>query len=164
MDGFFAEPRRVKESKLDKEKKASENLDIREAAPRRELLQSFTEEVETERPVREERVRNDGAVHLGRGERKIYPERKFDKLTAKMARLDSGDIDVLKAFCSEISQAKKEIPQELRATSRITDNNVIRLLVTIFCEKLEDQSSSIDYRGLQDDHALKGFIEETLGF
>jgi hypothetical protein len=95
---------------------------------------------------------------------KTYPERTFDKYVQKGARLREEDIDILKAFCSEISSARRKLPEGERPIKRITDNTVIRQLVTIFCENIENDLSNVDYSKIQTEGNLKEYIRKILSF
>ena len=95
---------------------------------------------------------------------KRYPERTFDRYIQKGARLRAEDVDLLKVFCSEITRAKRELPYEYRSNKRITDNTILRVLLQVFCEKIEDQIDTIDFKGIQTENELRTYIEETLNF
>ncbi|MBT3980666.1 MAG: hypothetical protein HOE90_04885 [Bacteriovoracaceae bacterium] len=146
MEGFFSTGRRVKEQE---EKKV---------VPPKKL-------VATERPkkmVEKIKVVKREIQHPEVEYQKSYPERTFDKFVAKGARLRAEDIDLLKVFCAEISRAKRLLPNENREIKRITDNTALRLLLQIFCEKIEDKIETIDFRSLQTEQGLKEFMQETL--
>lgn len=95
---------------------------------------------------------------------KRYPERTFDRYIQKGARLRAEDVDLLKVFCSEITRAKRELPYEYRSNKRITDNTILRILLQSFCDRIEDQIDTIDFKGIQTESELRTFIEETLKF
>jgi hypothetical protein len=163
MEDFFAKGRRSKE------KKALEPT--YETAPSQALQRNAPTDI-ANKPVKKkpkrssepiQATRSDGAPFMGRGERKTYPERTFDSYAPKACRFRPEDIDLLKIFASEISRARKDEPS-LRSLPRVTDNTVIRLLISSFCEKIEGTTDNLDFRGLQTEAEVKNYIEETMGF
>lgn len=94
---------------------------------------------------------------------KTYPERTFDKFGRKLCSIRDQDIDILKAFCNEISETKRMLPTELRNNKRITDNVVIRLLIQVFSERLSEEMEDIDFERVQSEDELKYLIERMIG-
>jgi|GEM_PF-2944255 len=150
MEDFFTSGRRIKNSPAAKEKS--------EPAVQEKQRREFVKNVPTSTPP----SREETLAEIE--ERKRYPERTFDRYIQKGARLKAEDIDLLKIFCSEITRAKRELPYEYRSNKRITDNTVLRVLLSSFCEQIEDRLDTIDFKGLQTEGELKGFIEETMKF
>ena len=121
----------------------------------------------TEEVVREEsrpRTYKEERYQAAPSKRKEYPERTFDKFVQKGARLRPEDIDIMKAFCAEISHAKRQLPENQRPIKRLTDNTIIRLLVTQFCEKVEGDLGNIDFSRIQTEEELNRYISKVMGF
>jgi len=145
MEDFFTSGRRAKETpKREKAQVKTEEI----PQVRKEVQRDFEEKVPTSTPLSQKR----------------YPERTFDRYIQKGARLRAEDVDLLKVFCSEITRAKKDVPYEYRSNKRVTDNTVLRILLQSFCERIEDQLETIDFKGIQTESELRTFIEETMKF
>lgn len=149
MEDFFTSARRVK---ANGSAKKEEPMRTSQEKEKREVLKK--EKVPTSTPLADD-------DHTSQ---KRYPERTFDRYIQKGARLRAEDVDLLKVFCSEITRAKRDLPYEYRSNKRITDNTVLRVLLQTFCEKIEDQLDTIDFKGIQTESELRTFIEETIKF
>jgi hypothetical protein len=150
MEDFFTSGRRIKNSPAAKEKSEP----VVQEKQKREFVKNV--------PMSTPPSREETLAEIE--ERKRYPERTFDRYIQKGARLKAEDIDLLKIFCSEITRAKRELPYEYRSNKRITDNTVLRVLLSSFCEQIEDRLDTISFKGLQTEGELKNFIEETMKF
>lgn len=150
MEDFFTSGRRIKNTSTERSK-AEPEVQVK---TQREFVKDVPKSTP---PLREETLSE-------MEERKRYPERTFDRYIQKGARLKAEDVDLLKIFCSEITRAKRDLPYEYRSNKRITDNTVLRVLLSSFCEQIENRLDSIDFKGLQTEGELKSFIEETMKF
>ena len=68
--------------------------------------------------------------------RKFYPERTFDKYVKKDARLEENDVEMLKAWANNIAHIKRKLGQNNGSSNRITDNTILRVMLSEFCDKL----------------------------
>lgn len=94
----------------------------------------------------------------------VYPERVFDQFERKTTWLRGEDIDVLKAMASEIMSGRKRANIDTNGMNRITDNNIIRILVQTFCEKVSEGMDSTDFSKIQSDGEIKNYIENVMRF
>lgn len=67
--------------------------------------------------------------------RSEYPSRVFDRYVKKDARLDENDIEVLKRWSDRISQQKRKLGLNKGSENRITDNTILRLILSEFCNR-----------------------------
>ncbi|GAB4419573.1 MAG: hypothetical protein OHK0056_29760 [Bacteriovoracaceae bacterium] len=94
----------------------------------------------------------------------VYPERMFDQFERKTTWLRGEDIDVLKAMASEIMSGRKRAQIDCNGMNRVTDNNIIRLLVQSFCEKVSEGLDSTDFSKIQSEGEIKNYIENVMRF
>lgn len=94
--------------------------------------------------------------------RKSYPERTFDKFVKKDARLEESDLEMLKAWANKISHVKRKTGQNAGTSNRITDNTILRLILTEFCDKLVMTFKDPTYREALSEEDLRAVILKTM--
>jgi hypothetical protein len=93
---------------------------------------------------------------------KTYPERKYDKFQHKNARLRGDDLDLISILCREIAHGRSHLPVDERPQGRITENTIIRELLSFFCNQLEEKQDIVDYNRLQTEDEIKSFIRDIV--
>lgn len=68
--------------------------------------------------------------------RKFYPERTFDQYVKKDARLEESDVELLKSWAGNIANHKRKSKLNSGSNNRITDNTILRIMLSEFCDKL----------------------------
>jgi hypothetical protein len=94
--------------------------------------------------------------------RKSYPERTFDKFVKKDARLEESDLEMLKAWANKISHVKRKTGQNSGSSNRITDNTILRLILTEFCDKLVITFKDPSYKEVLTEEELRAVILNTM--
>ena len=94
--------------------------------------------------------------------RKFYPERTFDQFVKKEARLEESDIEMLKAWANKISHVKRKSGQNAGTLNRITDNTILRLILTEFCDKLVMTFKDPSYKEVITEDDLRAVILKTM--
>jgi len=94
----------------------------------------------------------------------VYPERVFDQYERKTTWLRGEDIDVLKAVASEIMSGRKRATSDYSGMNRVTDNNIIRILIQNFCERVGSDLHHTDFSKIQTDEEIKSYIDQVMRF
>lgn len=94
--------------------------------------------------------------------RKSYPERTFDTYAKKDARLEESDIEMLKAWANKIAHVKRKLGQNTGTSNRITDNTILRLILTEFCDKLVTTFNEPSYKEVLTEDDLRAVILKTM--
>jgi hypothetical protein len=93
---------------------------------------------------------------------KTYPERKFDRYQHKNARLNTDDLELLSILCKEIALAKSRMGAERKTNTRITENTILREVLSLFCRKIEHRVDTLNFEELQTEKEIVNFIETVM--
>lgn len=117
-------------------------------------------------PASVQEVERSGMTYIGEiphhPTRKAYPERTFDKYVKKDARLEESDLEMLKAWANKISHVKRKLGHNSGSANRITDNTILRLLLSEFCDKLVMTFKDPSYKEVLTEEELRLIILKTM--
>lgn len=173
MEGFFAAPRRVKkEAATQPTEQVVEQTPtpVRVAAPIKtrpaQTQEVIAQEMATKAPVHTEAEYTPAQRYKAETKaQREYPERTFDKFSQKLIQINDSDWDMIREFSSEIRTAKRSLPKEMKQKQRMTENVIIRNLISVFSESLVAGAlEHTDFRNVQSEEQVKDFIKQTLKF
>lgn len=95
--------------------------------------------------------------------RKFYPERTFDKYVKKDARLEEEDLELLKQWTNGIAHFKRKKGLNNGSSNRITDNTIIRILLSEFCDRLSMSIGQESSKEMFDEETLRDYIVKVMG-
>lgn len=93
--------------------------------------------------------------------RKFYPERVFDKYAKKDCRLEESDLEFLRAWSNQIAYKRKKMHLN-SSSARVTDNSVIRILLSEFISVASLKSNEAKLNSVLTEDDLRCFIRELL--
>lgn len=140
---FFAEDRAVKKK----------NIIPEPAAKNEQNEEEKSEKIKSTRSYPAHRYQAAPKV-----ERRMYPERVFDRYAFKRIQIRQEDYDFLGQIERAISHAKRQLPEDLKSNQRITANTIIRMLLEEFCLELKQQFEQLDFTSLQLEEEVQQFI------
>ena len=94
--------------------------------------------------------------------RKFYPERTFDKYVKKDARLEENDVEMLKAWANNISHLKRKLGLNNCSSNRITDNTIMRIILSEFCNKMALTFKDPSYKEVTNEEELRQLIAKFI--
>jgi hypothetical protein len=94
--------------------------------------------------------------------RKFYPERTFDKYVKKDARLEENDVEMLKAWANNISHFKRKLGLNNGSSNRITDNTIMRIILSEFCNKMAVAFKDPSYKEVTNEDELRQLIAKFI--
>ena len=114
-----------------------------------------------------EELESEGMKYVGEipnhPTRKFYPERTFDKYVKKDARLEENDVEMLKAWANNITHFKRKLGLNSGSSNRITDNTIMRIILSEFCDKLAVAFKDPSYKEVASEEELRLIISKIIG-
>lgn len=175
IESFFNFGRAPEKTVQEKQATAQTKASVPETFEPKRNIPAFTGASTREtfrEPIREsiqesaQRVERSGMTYSGEianhPTRKSYPERTFDKFVKKDARLEESDLEILKAWANKISHVKRKSGQNAGTSNRITDNTILRLILTEFCDKLVMTFKDPSYKEVLTEDDLRAVILKTM--
>ena len=94
--------------------------------------------------------------------RKFYPERTFDQYVKKDARLEEADVEMLKGWASNIANFKRKSKLNSGSNNRITDNTILRIVLSEFCDKLAIAFKDPSFKDVSTEEDLRSAIVKIM--
>jgi hypothetical protein len=94
--------------------------------------------------------------------RKFYPERTFDQYIKKDARLEEADVELLKGWSSSIANYKRRAKLNSGSDNRITDNTILRIVLSEFCDKLAISLKEASFKEIATEEELRVAISKIM--
>ena len=91
-----------------------------------------------------------------------YPERTFDKYAKKLIQVRDEDLSLLEELSSTIASQKRRLPAHLRNPKRVTSNAIIRKVLQVFCESMEDTLNNTDFSKIQTETDVEFYVKKVL--
>lgn len=118
-------------------------------------------------PKREvEEVEREGMTYKGElpnhPTRKFYPERTFDQYVKKDARLEEADVEMLKSWSGSIANYKRKSKLNSGSENRITDNTILRIVLSEFCDKLAVAFKDSSFKEVSSEEELRSAIAKIM--
>jgi hypothetical protein len=94
--------------------------------------------------------------------RKFYPERTFDQYVKKDARLEEADVEMLKSWSGSIANYKRKSKLNSGSENRITDNTILRIVLSEFCDKLAIAFKDSSFKEVSSEEDLREAISKVM--
>jgi hypothetical protein len=94
--------------------------------------------------------------------RKFYPERTFDQYVKKDARLEESDVELLKSWAGNIANYKRKSKLNSGSNNRITDNTILRIMLSEFCDKLAVELKNPNFKEVGTEEELRIAITKIM--
>lgn len=111
-------------------------------------------------------VEREGMIYKGElpnhPTRKFYPERTFDQYVKKDARLEEADVEMLKSWTGNIANYKRKAKLNSGSENRITDNTILRIVLSEFCDKLAIAFKNPAFKEVGTEEELREMISKVM--
>lgn len=94
-----------------------------------------------------------------------YPDRTFDTYASKMIQIEDSDLAEIRGIADLIKVARRgRVANTGQAKQRITENVILRNLISVFCEEYQEAGENIDFSSIDNEEDVRNLIRNIIKF